>query len=1227
MPFNKEEDFENALIEMLSKKGWEKNVIRHPSEKDLLQNWADILFDNNNTIDRLNGARLTEEEMHQLVDQISTLRTPQMLNGFINGRTVSIRRENPADTLHYGKEISLKIFDPHEIAAGQSRYQIVKQPHFKAPSNIFPQRRGDLLLLINGMPVIHIELKKSGIPVSQAYNQIEKYSREGIFSGIFQLIQIFVAMNPEEAVYFANPGPDGRFNKDFYFHWADFNNVPQNDWKDIATYLLSIPMAHQLIGYYTIADRTDGVLKVLRSYQYFAVRAIYDKVTRRQDWKSTDHQLGGYIWHTTGSGKTMSSFKAAQLIADSGKADKVIFVIDRIELGTQSAREYRNFSAEDEAIQETENTDALVAKMKSPDVADTLIVSSIQKLGIMAEEGNIRPADLKKINQKRIVFIVDECHRSTFGETFQQIKATFPTAMFFGFTGTPIQDENQRHQSTTTDIFGDELHRYSIADGIRDGNVLGFDPYKVMTYKDKELRQKVALDSVDASSVEEVMNDPEKERVFNKVLAMPMAGHRNDDGSWEPGIEDLLPKTQYLTEEHMNAVVDDIVDGWLVLSKNHKFHAIFTVPSIPQAIKYYRIFKERAPQLKVTALFDPSLPNDNPDKTIFKENALAEIITDYKDMFGQGYTIAEHAKFKKDLSNRLAHKKPYIGLEQAAQRDKRLDLLIVVSQMLTGFDSKWVNTLYIDKVMYYEELIQAFSRTNRLFSHDEKPFGVIKYYSYPHTMEYNIQEAVKLYSGNKPLGLFVSKLDVNLSGMNQKFHEIEQIFVSAHIENFNKLPDDTALRGRFAVLFREYNVYLDAAKVQGFNWKKLTYRCPNGEEITVNHDEITYNTLVQRYKELFNSTGGNGGGQPGEDLPYDLDPHLSEIDTGKIDADYMNHNFERYIKALEQPNVSNEELNAILNDLSASFASLPQEEQAFAEIFLHDVQSANITLEPGKTFRDYVTDYMTTEKDRQVDCLVHVFGLDRQLLRQMLNLSITEQNINEFNRFTRLKESVDKVKAKAYFESKYGQAISLLKVNIEINNLLKNFILEGVFDIDTDASNTHKVTQLYPQNDEEVDMPMAAEDYEYYQWNRQEHRITHLFNDSETVLLGCYKDKKHFDWIQEHGIYNIRLGKRKGSMSGESEMFERTSHLVLYDLKHPDKQMVYDVESCKGLSGEQMKAIGYPTKKPGKMYMTFKIVNSSLNAQDLNGQSLIDQITEEHPEHENGAPVFLVMDA
>lgn len=1217
MPFNNEEQFENALIEMLSKKGWEKEVLRHPTEKDLLQNWANILYDNNNTIDRLNGQRLTEGEMQQLLEQISTLRTPQMLNGFINGRTVSVKRDNPADTLHYGKEITLKIFDPHEIAAGQSRYQIVKQPHFASLSPLLQQRRGDLTLLINGMPVIHIELKKSGIPISQAYNQIEKYSREGIFSGIFQLIQIFVAMNPEETVYFANPGPDGHFNKDFYFHWADFNNVPMNDWKDIATYLLSIPMAHQLIGYYTIADRTDGVLKVLRSYQYFAVRAIYDKVAKHRDWHDTDHQLGGYIWHTTGSGKTMSSFKAAQLIADSGNADKVVFVIDRIELGTQSAREYRNFSQEDEAIQETENTDVLIGKLKSPNVADTLIVSSIQKLGIIAEGDTIRPAELKKINQKRIVFIVDECHRSTFGDTFQQIKATFPTALFFGFTGTPIQDENQRNQSTTTDIFGDELHRYSIADGIRDGNVLGFDPYKVLVYKDKELKTKVALDNAEAGSAEEALQDPDKAQRFNRIMALPMAGHRSDNGTWVRGIEDMLPNTQYSNEEYMKAVVNDIVDGWLVLSKNYKFHAIFTTTSIPQAIKYYRLFKEQAPEMRVTALFDPSLLNDNPDKVIFKETALAEIIDDYNKMYGQHFTVPTHDKFKKDLSNRLAHKRPYIGLEQPANRDKRLDLLIVVSQMLTGFDSKWVNTLYIDKLLEYADLIQAFSRTNRLYSHDEKPFGVIKFYNHPHTMEYNIKEAVRLYSGNKPLGLFVSKLDVNLGGMNQKFKEIEQLFASASIENFSKLPEETALRGRFAMLFREYNTYFDAAKVQGFNWGKQTYKCPNGEMVTINHDEIAYNTLVQRYKELF-STGGGGGGGEDEDIPYDLDPHISEIDTEKIDADYMNHNFERYRKALEQPDVTEEELTALLNDLSASFAALPQEEQKYAEIFLHDVQSANIKLESGKSFRDYITDYMTTEKDLRVKRLAELLGLDKELLKTMLNLQITEQNIDEFGRFSHLKQTVDIAKAKAYFESLTGETLSVFKVNIEVSKLLKQFILAGGFDIPEPTAH-HAV--IYTQD--EFEPTMAAEGFEYFKITPPNQTIIDIFGGDSMALVGCFKTKKHLEWIKAHNLYNIRLGARKGSLENEQALLDRAAFLVIYDIDKPGNVEVFRIAGHQEMSGNELLEMGYPNPNAGKRYMIFNLLPSSVDLAKFEEEQLVERLIGSIPGHINGAPVFI----
>lgn len=349
--FNKELEFEEALITALQSNGWEKQVIKNPTEEDLIQNWANILFENNREIDRLNDKPLIREEMDELIEQIKNLRTPLALNGFINGKTVSIIRKNPEDTLHYGKEVSLKIYDRMEIAAGQSRYQIVEQPIFKRHDKVLQDRRGDIMLLINGMPVFHIELKKTGIPVSEATNQIMKYAHEGVFTGIFSLVQIFFAMNPEETLYFANPGPDGKFNSDFFFHWADFNNEPINDWRVIASTILSIPLAHQLVGFYTVADDSDGVLKVMRSYQYYAANRISDCVSKK-DWKD-GNQLGGYIWHTTGSGKTMTSFKSAQLIANSKDADKVVFLMDRIELGTQSLKEYRAFADDVDDVQET----------------------------------------------------------------------------------------------------------------------------------------------------------------------------------------------------------------------------------------------------------------------------------------------------------------------------------------------------------------------------------------------------------------------------------------------------------------------------------------------------------------------------------------------------------------------------------------------------------------------------------------------------------------------------------------------------------------------------------------------------------------------------------------------------------------------------------------------------------------------------------------------------------
>ena len=1040
MSFSSELEFESALIKQLFEKGWEKTVLKNKTEKELLQNWADILFENNRGIDRLNDYPLTETEMDQIVEQIRTLRTPLKLNGFINGKTIHIKRDNPDDKIHFGKEVSLTIYDRQEIAAGRSRYQIAEQPKFPTKSSLLNDRRGDMMLLINGMPVIHIELKRSGVPVSQACNQIEKYAHEGIFTGLFSLVQIFVAMNPEDTVYFANPGPDGKFNKDYYFHWANFNNEPIKDWQSIASSLLSIPMAHQMIGFYTVADDTDGILKVMRSYQYYAASAISDKVSKTK-W-SEKNIYGGYIWHTTGSGKTMTSFKSAQLIANSKDADKVIFLMDRIELGTQSLLEYRGFADDADSVQATENTEVLISKLKSSDPANTLIVTSIQKMSNIKADGSVNDKDIATINDKRLVFIVDECHRSTFGEMLSTIKNTFSAAIFFGFTGTPIHDENQRNMSTTATVFGDELHRYSIADGIRDKNVLGFDPYMVCTYRDKDIRQAVALEQARAKDVQEALSDPRKSKIYYDYMdarKVPMAGYYNDVGAYVRGIEDFLGRAQYDRAEHRELVVKDIIEGWQTLSRGGKFHAIFATSSIPEAIEYYRLFKSKNTGLKITALFDQNI--DNNEGAAVKEDAVVEMLEDYNKQYDQKFTIPTYQKFKKDVSLRLAHKKVYMGVERTP--DQQIDLLIVVDQMLTGFDSKWINTLYLDKLLRYENIIQAFSRTNRLFG-AEKPFGTIRYYRKPHTMKRNIDSAVKLYSGDKPLGLFADRLEGNLNSINAVYQDIYDLYESERIANFERLPDTREGKAKFALLFKILNAYLEAAKVQGFVWSKSEYhfKHDDGEAVTVELalDERTYLTLLQRYKELSRST------TPGDDAPFEIEGYITEINTGVIDAEYMNSRFEKYLKAL-QSDAPAEVIEQTLNELHKTFASLSQEEQKFANIFLRDVERGDAKIEEDKTLQDYIAEYQVNAKNDQIHRFAVALGVDEGKLRAIMALHVNESNINEYGRFNALVETVDKAVAKHYFETTEGQPVPSFKLSMKINAILRKFILLDGFEV------------------------------------------------------------------------------------------------------------------------------------------------------------------------------------
>ena len=1042
--FNKEADFENALIALLSTKSWEKEVLRYPTEEKLIANWQEHLNKTNQHIDKLD-VPLLRTEMNQILEQVQALKTPYALNGFINGKTVAIKRENEKSR-HFGKEVSLDIFDREEISAGKSRYQIAQQPQFTPRSDLYPKQRGDLMLLINGMPMFHIELKCSGVPISQATNQIERYHKAGAFSGIFSLVQVFVAMTPEECRYFANTG--GPLNPAFYFRWADFNNVYMNDWDKVATHFLSIPMAHQFIGDYTIADAKDEQLKVLRSYQYYAVNKIADTVAKT-DWTS-GNQRGGYIWHTTGSGKTMSSFKSAQLISRRKDADKVIFLLDRIELGKQSLEEYQNFADSKDDVQATENTAILLAKLKSKQDRDRLIVTSIQKMSnIKAEEG-VNEADIEQISGKRLVFIVDEAHRTTFGDMLLTIKHTFPNAIFFGFTGTPIEEENAKKNSTTATVFGNELHRYSIADGIRDENVLGFHPFHIRTFKDSDLRRSVALQEAKAADESEVFADDQKKKIYNQFMNdVPMAGEYTSDGKYQKGIEDYIPNVQYQTPEHVNAVIDDMLDNWQRLSQGKKYHAIFATSSIPEAVNYYRLIKakiaEKAriaeeaknseeakdpeeaknPWPKLTALFDPNILNDGQGND--KEKWIAEILEDYNAQFGTSLGYATYSRFKTDLSDRLSH----INAYKRIKPDEQLDLLIVVDQMLTGFDSKWLNTLYLDKILDYANLIQAFSRTNRVCDKTDKPFGLIRYYRKPHTMQRNIERAVKLYSGDRPMGLFVDNLDKVIDKMNVCFSDIADIFKWAGLEDFSKNPDDTTSCAKFVKLFNQLNEHLQAARLLGFSWEKSSYDVVQEDDsvitATLNFDQETYDKLLARYKDLFKESSGNGGGS--DDVPFDLRSHINEIETDKIDQNYMNARFEKWLKT-----IGGIEEAAALEELHHSFATLSKEDQKFAELFLHDVQSGDIKLDPNLALSDYITTYKQKDANDKVLKVIKGLGLDGDLLRALLARKYTSENL-DLGRLNDLKETVDREKAKAYFNEE-----RIFYLNIRIDEFLRELI-------------------------------------------------------------------------------------------------------------------------------------------------------------------------------------------
>ena len=531
--------------------------------------------------------------------------------------------------------------------------------------------RYDVTILINGLPLVQIELKRRGIELKQAYNQIQRYHKTS-FHGLFDYIQLFVISNGVNTRYFAN-NPNNGYK--FTFNWTDAANLPLNELNKFAAFFLEKCTLGKIIGKYIVLHEGDKCLMVLRPYQFYAVEKILDKVKNSND--------NGYIWHTTGAGKTLTSFKAAQLVSELDDVDKVMFVVDRHDLDTQTQSEYEAF--EPGAVDGTDNTDELVKRLHSN---SKIIITTIQKLNAAVSK-TWYSNKIEAIRHSRIVMIFDECHRSHFGESHKRIMKFFSNVQAFGFTGTPIFVENAVDGHTTKEIFGKCLHQYLIKDAIADENVLGF---LVEYYHGNE-----NVEKGNANRMEEI--------------------------------------AQFI----LNNFNKSTFDG--------EYDALFAVQSVPMLIRYYKIFKSLNPKIRIGVVFTYAANNSQDDEqtgmntgqyvseSVGEADELQAIMDDYNEMFGTSFTTENFRAYYDDINLRMKKKKADM---------KSLDLCLVVGMFLTGFDSKKLNTLYVDKNLEYHGLLQAFSRTNRVLN-EKKRFGKIVCFR---DLKANVDAAIKLFSNS-----------------------------------------------------------------------------------------------------------------------------------------------------------------------------------------------------------------------------------------------------------------------------------------------------------------------------------------------------------------------------------------------------------------------------------------------------------------------------------------------
>ncbi len=655
MAIQSEAALENGLISTLQQMSYE--YVQIAEEANLLSNFKKQLeIHNRKKLAEIGRTEFSEAEFEKIQIHLE--------GGTRFEKAKKLRDLFPLDT-DDGQRIWVEFLNRQQWC--QNEFQVSNQITVEGRKKC----RYDVTILINGLPLVQIELKRRGVELKQAYNQIQRYHKTS-FHGLFDYIQLFVISNGVNTRYFAN-NPNSGYK--FTFNWTDAANLPFNELDKFAVFFLEKCTLGKIIGKYIVLHEGDKCLMVLRPYQFYAVEKILDRVQNSND--------NGYIWHTTGAGKTLTSFKAAQLVSELDDVDKVMFVVDRHDLDTQTQSEYESF--EPGAVDSTDNTDELVRRLHSN---SKIIITTIQKLNAAVSK-QWYSSKIDSIRHSRIVMIFDECHRSHFGESHKKIMKFFDNAQVFGFTGTPIFTENAVDGHTTKEVFGNCLHRYLIKDAINDENVLGF-------------------------LVEYYHGNEEVEK-----------GNTN----------------------RMEEIAKFILNNFNKSTFDGEFDALFAVQSVPMLIRYYKIFKSLNPKIRIGAVFTYAANNSQDDEltglntghfvseSTGEADELQAIMDDYNEMFGTAFTTENFRAYYDDINLRMKKKKADM---------KPLDLCLVVGMFLTGFDSKKLNTLYVDKNMEYHGLLQAFSRTNRVLN-EKKRFGKVICFR---DLKSNVDAAIKLFSNS-----------------------------------------------------------------------------------------------------------------------------------------------------------------------------------------------------------------------------------------------------------------------------------------------------------------------------------------------------------------------------------------------------------------------------------------------------------------------------------------------